>query len=160
MTRRSLTVAVAVIGGLVAAACGGSGDEAAFCRPAGEGIIDLTEVVSVFGAIATDAAQAGLSSEEEFAAFMVEQIPPAIEGLESAEANFTEAAEAAEGDEVADDLAALAGALQVSAEELSADPAAALGSADLNSLLASTSNQLQERCGETLADLATVEGDG
>ncbi len=160
MIRRSLVIAVAVIGGLVAAACGGAADEAEFCRPAGEGIIDLTEVVSVFGTIAADAAQAGLSSEEEFAAFMVEQVPPAIEGLESAEVKFAEAAEAAEGDEVADDLAALSGALQVSADELRADPAAALGSSDLNSLLASTSNQLQDRCGETLADLATVEGDG
>lgn len=159
MTRRSLVRAVAVVGGLVAAACGGSDDEA-FCRPAGEGIIDLTEVVGVFGVIATDAAQAGLTSEEEFAEFMVEQIPPAIERLQSAGDHFAEAAEAAEGDEVAADLSALSGALAVSAEELRADPAAALGSSDLNALLASTSNQLQERCGETLADLATVEGDG
>jgi hypothetical protein len=143
---------------LVCSACGGS-DEPAFCRPAGEGIIDLTEVVGVFGSIATDAAQAGLGSEEEFAAFMVEQIPPAVERLESAEANFADAAEAADGDELADDLAALSEVLAVSAEELSVDPAAALGSSDLNALLASTSNQLQERCGETLADLATVEED-
>ncbi len=42
-----------------------------------------------------------MSSEEEFAAFMTEQVPPAIEWLESAEANFAEAAEEAEGDEVA-----------------------------------------------------------
>ncbi len=159
MTRRPRLTAVAVAVGLAVAACGGSDDEA-FCRPAGEGIVDLTEVVGVFGAIAADAAQAGLGSEEEFTEFMVEQVPPAIDGLESAEANFARAAEAAEGDEVADDLAALSGALEASAEELRADPAAALGSGDLNTLLASTSNQLQERCGETLADLATVEEDG
>ena len=158
MTPSRLAVAVAVVGGLAAAACGGS-DEAAFCRPAGEGMVDLTEVVEVFGAIASDAAQAGLASEEEFAAFMVGQIPPAIERLESAEANFAEAADAADGDEVADDLAALSGALGTSGDELRVDPAAVLGSSDLNALLASTSNQLQERCGETLADLATVEGD-
>ena len=159
MTSRRLLTAVAAVLGLVAPACGESDDEA-FCRPAGEGIIDLTEVVGVFGTIAADAAQAGLTSEEEFAAFMLEQVPPAIDGLESAEANFAEAAEAAEGDEVAGDLAALSGALEAGAEELRNDPAAALGSGDLNSLLASTSNQLQERCGEMLADLATVEGDG
>jgi hypothetical protein len=160
MTRHRLATAAAVIAGLVAAGCGGGSDEPAFCRPSGEGIIDLTEVVGVFGSIADDAARAGLASEDEFAAFMIGQIPPAIEGLESAEANFAEAAEAAEGDDIADDLAALSEALAASADELRTDPAAALGSSDLNSLLASTSNQLQERCGETLAELATVEGDG
>ena len=159
MTHRRNVAAALLSVGLIAAACGGS-DEAAFCRPAGEGIIDLTEVVGVFGSIAAEAAQAGLGSEEAFAEFMVEQIPPAVERLESAEANFAEAAEAAEGDELQDDLEALSAELTVSAEELSVDPAAALGSSDLNALLASTSNQLQERCGETPADLATVENDG
>ena len=159
MTHRRGVVAALLSAGLVAAACGGS-DEPAFCLPAGEGIIDLTEVVAVFGTIAADAAQAGLSSEEEFAEFMVEQIPTAVERLESAEDEFAEAAELAKGDELQADLAALSDELAVSAEELRVDPAAALGSSDLNALLASTSNQLQERCGETLAELAAVEDDG
>lgn len=158
MTRRGRVVAVAAAA-LVASACGGS-DEPAFCRPAGEGIIDLTEVVGVFGTIALDASQAGLGSDEEFAEFMVDRVPEAVEGLEAAEADFAEAATQAEGDELEADLDALAEALAVSAEELRVDPSAALGSGDLNDLLASTLNPLQERCGETLADLADVEGAG
>ena len=159
MTHRRGAVAALLSAGLVATACGGS-EEPAFCLPAGEGVIDLTEVVAVFGSIAADASQAGLGSEEEFAEFMVDQIPPAIERLESAEDQFAEAAALADGDELQGDLAALSAELAVSAEELRVDPAAALGSSDLNDILASTSNQLQERCGETLAELAAVEDDG
>ncbi len=146
---------VALTFALLAGACGGSG-EPEWCQPAGEGFVELVAVIETFVAIATDAAVAGLGSEEEFAAFMGDRVDPAVDQLESASVKMAEAAEQAGDDDVARELSDLSVGLESAAAELREDPAAALASTELNSVLSSASIQLKERCGETLADLSAI----